>query len=84
VLGLVLDGESIEKISGGNVNQSGANTTFSGRGSLNYHGIPVTMFSRLGLLSDPAESVANGIVAMMKGETLPCITEREIRERRKL
>lgn len=58
--------------------RSGADTTFSGQGSVNFQSFPAASFSRFGLLSDDHEQIATRIFSQMAASDQPQCRDRDL------
>ena len=67
LIGSILDGDKVSEMKSSRPNKSAAHTTFTGRGQLAYHGIPVTSFSPLGFLSSPRQETVGHISRILTG-----------------
>ena len=78
IVGLALDAQRIAGIMGGVSGKSGADTTITGAGSLNYKSIPVRDFGMFGVFSDKPATIAEKLVGEMRGTPSPRVTEQEL------
>lgn len=81
VIAAELDAAAIARMRSGGQRSSGADTTYAGKGSQNYHSIPASSFHLLGTFSSPSP-VAAAMSGMLEGKLPPLITDDLLRQHR--
>lgn len=71
VIGREMSGDEISAVLKGAGGRSGADTTFSGQGSVSFRSFPATSFRRFGLLSDEHQKIAARIFSQMATSDQP-------------
>jgi len=82
VIGLVMNRDRIDRITGTRSGSSPSYTALTGRGQLSYKKIPVTEFGLLGAFSNGAQALSKNLEVLLEGGTLPAVTERLLQNAR--
>lgn len=75
VIGIDLDDQITRVMLGGSRRSSPSHTTYSGKGEVGFYTLRASAFSRLGVLSDPAQELASSFAKAVSGALLPPVED---------